>query len=505
MQEESKTSKLMIKIIYIYLSLPFFLFMMGWVKLYITVPALLIVIFCMRLVFRDAPKIWTPEITRDNIIKILFIIGIIAIWVYLSGIGKFVFQNEDHAYRNTIFNLLVEEKWPVAVSKISGGESSLRVMVYYIGFWLPSAIVGKVFGLRCGYYFQAVWALVGIVLVYYLVCAIFKRLSVWPLFLIIFFSGLDIIGEYLIGTDFHTMSSSLHLEWWSIPYQFSSMTTQLFWVFNQAIPAWLCTALICIDKKNRSLVFILSFLMLSSTMPFIGVFLLVAFMVLKRSLSTITDAYKHNKQSLDAKIRKELKDIFTVQNVLGGGIVGITSFLYLFSNTAGTYIMKENTRGPQFDDSIMKWLVFLIVEIGVYCVVLYKYHKSDGLFYFIVGCLCIMPWIRVGYSNDFCMRATVPMLFILMLMVIDALYKSYHSREYAVFAALIIAVIIGSFTPVHEFTRTISETTNRLNNAEIVYSEDVPVEKIMGHHNFSAEIDDGIFFKYMMKKGYKDE
>lgn len=38
----------------------------------------------------------------------------------------------------------------------------MRGLIYYIGYWLPAAVVGKVFGLTAGYYFQYVWAIIGI-------------------------------------------------------------------------------------------------------------------------------------------------------------------------------------------------------------------------------------------------------------------------------------------------------------------------------------------------------
>ena len=35
-----------------------------------------------------------------------------------------------------------------------------------------------------------------------------------------------------------------HIEWWSNAFQYSSMTTQLFWVPNHCLPAWIATALL---------------------------------------------------------------------------------------------------------------------------------------------------------------------------------------------------------------------------------------------------------------------
>ena len=81
--------------IYGYLILPFLIFSLGWLKIYIAIPIVLLLIICYFKICKESTEVWLPQMTQDNIIKILFIIGVIALWVYFSGIGKFVFQNTD--------------------------------------------------------------------------------------------------------------------------------------------------------------------------------------------------------------------------------------------------------------------------------------------------------------------------------------------------------------------------------------------------------------------------
>ena len=335
----------------VYLVLPFLIFIGGWMKIYIAIPAILVVLFCAWKACKDMPELWLPEWNRDNLVKILFIVSVLAIWVYYSGIGKFVFQNADHTARNRIFDMLVQYEWPVKSSKIVtnfDGETGFYGITYYIGFWLPSAIIGKLFGLRVGYYFQAVWALIGLALVYYLICSRWKQIKIWPVFVFIFFSGLDIIGAYLTNMDYVNSSAIWHLEWWANPYQYSSMTTQLFWVFNQAIPVWLAVMLSYIQKNNRNLIFILACSMLTSTLPFIGLLPITLFLCLSRK-----EKVTSNKESkLKQKILFLIKDTCSLQNILGGGVIGILSFCYLSGNLSGAHVMGNNTLGPDFDNSL---------------------------------------------------------------------------------------------------------------------------------------------------------
>lgn len=493
-------------IAYGYILLPFIIFLLGWIKIYIALPITITLCYCFYRICKESPQLWMPIWNRENVFKIIFIIGIIFIWVYYSGIGKFVFQNTDHEIRNGIFNILVEYQWPVinyeVVPKYNPAleGSNATGLIYYIGFWLPSALVGKIMGLQIGYYFQAVWAVLGIALIYYLICAMFKKVTVWPLFVLIFFSGLDIIGILLTGINPMDYGSKMHLEWWGTPYQYSSMTTQLFWVFNQSIPAWVCTMLAYIQKNNRNLFFLLACSMLTSTLPFVGLLMLVSFFCFSR-------IYGEGNGNKGKNIGSRIKEYFcclveetcTVQNIVGGGIIGILSFLYLMSNSSASVIMGENIKGPEFDNSIAKYIIFLILEIGIYGVLIYKYHKEDKLFYFIIVCLCIIPPIKVGYSVDFCMRASIPALFLLMILVMRTLTESWEKKDYKVFVSLLLVLAIGSCTPICEFKRTFTETFQRIKDGERVCEEDNDMVEILNSPNFSGDIEGNIFFKYFVK------
>ena len=266
---DGRASKIPLCLGYAYVLLPFLIFSLGWMRLYFSIPVVVILLGCFWKACKESPALWMPELHFENVMKILFILGVIALWVYYSGIGKFVFQNADHPWRNGIFNLLVESEWPVVSADTLPGTTSKSALIYYIGFWMPSALIGKLFGLSAGYCMQALWAFLGIALVYYLICARNKKLEVWPLAIFILFSGLDIIGEQLLGANVFTMDTCRHLEWWNPAYQYTSMTAQLFWVFNQSIPAWLCTMLVVMQKNGRNMVLILACSMLSSTFPFV--------------------------------------------------------------------------------------------------------------------------------------------------------------------------------------------------------------------------------------------
>lgn len=484
---ERKT-KLGIYIAYFYLLLPFVIFAAGWLKIWIAVIILLLLAFSIFKMVQHAPAIWRPELTRNNVEKLIFILGVICLWVYLSGVGKAVFQNSDHTARNAIFDILVKYDWPVIQPAANG--TGAAGLIYYIGFWLPSAVIGKIFGIQAGYHMQMVWAALGIILFYYFICARTKKLEVWPLAILIFFSGLDYIGYYLLGTDMSAITSTMHLEWWNDPYQLSSMTTQLFWVFNQCIPVWLATVLLLNTKDNKAVVILLATTMLTSTLPFIGLIPIAVYIILSR------------KREKKQKWRKEfIKDLFTFENVVGGGIIGIISFFYLSGNFSGGLISTSGDAVKQngYDGSLIMWILTIALEVGVYLLLVYKKERNNGLFYVITAELCFFPLIRVGTSSDFCMRAVIPAQVILLLFVIDLLRDSVMKKQRVMVAALVITLGIGSITPIHEFTRTFAETVQRKRDRVQVEADTDDYNMILKPGNFAGVIKGNSFFNYWVK------
>ncbi|MDE6849208.1 MAG: hypothetical protein K2J44_07660, partial [Ruminococcus sp.] len=162
---QSRTSSIFIKIAYLYLAIPFLIFIFGWFKLPIAVISAGIVIAGLYFAFRYAPKTDISQFSKENIPKILMIVIVAFIWVYMSGIGGFAFQNFDHMWRNAILKNLVEYEWPIIINDASPYFSEPVAMIYYFAFWLPAACVGKIMGLQAAHTFLYFWSVIGILIV----------------------------------------------------------------------------------------------------------------------------------------------------------------------------------------------------------------------------------------------------------------------------------------------------------------------------------------------------
>lgn len=479
---EKKKSLIYVSIlIYLYLALPTLIFIVGWLKWYwaliFGVPASYACVKAFTTAMQDKSLVLDKSDYKTFVKALLFI----ALWVYLSGIGGWCYQNSDHEVRNAIFRALVEYDWSVI------SHDGSRGLIYYIGFWLPASCVGKLLGLEAGYTAQVIWAIVGIFIVYYLICIYRKKVDLLPIVFLVFFSGLDYAGTWILGEEGIDLNLAVHLEWWAYDMQFTSTTSQLFWVFNQAIPAWVSTMLIMTQKNCKNMLFILSLTMLTSTIPFVGLIPIVIYLYVKRVNS-------------DKNLWKE---IFTFQNITGVVLIGGCVFLYLIGNVSSGMIRKDNAELAVMEPAAqwLRYLLFFFLEFGIYLFFICKYRKKDSLVYLITIILLICPFIKVGYDHDFCMRASVPALFIFMLMCIETLEKIRLDGKKLLMAGYCTVLLLGTITPFNEIHRSVKETFWRVTYGESVRCSEVSIENsLLLGANFSGETDGSFFYKYLAKK-----
>ena len=173
---------------YFYLFISVAIFLIGNVKLWISIPLIVAIFIGVLKGIKNAPKMEVKLFHGNK--KFWIILLIIILWVAFSGIGGFIWQNRyDHMFRNAIFMDLVNFDWPVIQDS--------NALCYYLGYWLPAAIFGKLFGLEAGYMFQLIWAMIGVTITFGLICQFLNKVKISNIFIFIFFSGIDII-LYLI-------------------------------------------------------------------------------------------------------------------------------------------------------------------------------------------------------------------------------------------------------------------------------------------------------------------
>lgn len=479
-------SKYVPKIAIIYMTLPLAIFVLGWTKVWVATLCLVTMGYALYRMLNDHNFCVEFSGLENRDIERLFLsFLVILVWVYFSGIGKFVFQNTDHFWRNGIFEILVNSKWPIVKSLEFDGSQKPYLFVYYIGFWMPSAVVGKLFGLTAGYRFQLVWAAVGIWIFYYLVCIYLRKVSLIPLIVFIFFSGLDVIGTAIFSGKEVSILSTSHLEWYA-GMQFSSFTTQLFWVFNQSIPAWILMMMILLLKRNRYIGFLLGVSLICCPLPFIGVIPFVGYTIIRNILN-------------DDGIINSVRELFSIENILGGGISGIVTYLYLKTNVSGQHIALVLNNVSEMKGFVFSVVLFIFLEAGIYFVLIYKYQMKNPLFYITFVFLCTCPFVQIGYGGDYCMRASIPCVVMLYLLVMKTLLITERNKDLCVTISIIVVLVLGAFTPIHEINRTILSTVNRYITGVQVYAKTYTYKEIMAGSNFRGEVGNSVFVQYLLR------
>ncbi len=531
---------------YAYVLLPLIIFLLGWTKFFVIgVPVSVAIIICYINLINTTKGYSKPNYPGGIVKKILFMIialAIISVWIYSSGVGGYSFQNIDHDWRNEIFKILVDYKWP-ATKDIIGGQRGLS---YYIGFWMIPALIGKIYGISAGFFAQYIWAIIGIVLTYLFICRRIEKIAIWPLLIFILFSGLDIVGWVLSGNG--VFSLGISIDGWKGGYQYSSVTTQLFWVFNQAIYAWVIT-MIVLEEQNRRMLLLFAAGLFSATLPMLGLFPIILTRVLINT--------KENKTRKNTSFFKELfESAITYENIVGiicfaivmslffGNALEMISprliilltgalFVFIVILLIGFALLRKIDIQSFFENKIKRsnrykiicyifsvaiiiawallvntvssignetvannnfltYLEFLVIEIGLYVLLCKDTIKQNIIYIVSVLVLLCCPVIVIGASTDFCMRASIPALLILYLAVLDTLHvENKTSVKIKLQTILLVVVIcIGSVTALSEMYRAYQNRENK----SVYY---VGSNRIFERQNFSVDVANSPFYKYI--------
>jgi len=501
----------------LYLVLPFILFLFGWVRLTIAIPLAIILLFALyKLLFTNY-----RSATFNFSLNAGYWLLLTILWLLLSGIGGYAFQNWDHNWRNVILRDLINFNWPVYYAQPESGP--VKMLVYYVGFWLPSAWVGKLFGWQAANFVLFVWSLIGLLLVTYHLASALKASALKATLLLIFFSGLDILGVLFFPQDYPTILPPItHLETWAGNLQYSSFTTQLFWVFNQAIPAWLVISVIArsgeaATKQSSHLKEVASF----TSFPRNDIILFWTLCFFFAPLASVgLLPYVLIELIKQTDFKAPFKNIHW-EILISAVIVFLLSSFFFTSNTAA------QSRGFQ-SLPLDKFLAFFLLEGGILWIILAPSKYRDPRWIVTGILLALIPFIQLGSDRDFVMRASTAPLFYLMLLTGETIFNKSSSliTRYSLLALL----LLGSLTPLYEINRSIHRTyeyyfvldddqkieaviepVTRLappvapeyEHPASLTADGIPTLKFMTDQlsqNFVANVRQALFYKYLAKR-----
>jgi hypothetical protein len=473
-----------------YIILPYFIFAFGWLQ------PVYAVIFCLLLTtaLYLALKSFCPEsftawrlASGTSRLQLILILCLVIAWVSLSGAGGIGYQNTDRLTHNAMLKDLILHDWPVIYPPLEPGATP-SALVFYIAFLLPSALIGKLFGWPAANYVLFVWTLLGTLLAVLWFSVFVRKQSLLLVVPFVVFSGMDLLG-YNILTRGHPPEFTEHIEFWAgfRLWQYSSNTTLLFWVPQHAFIGWIATALaineVIHHRSSENLGLILGASLLWSPLVSIGLLPVIAV-----GLCAVW-----------------FRRVISFQNVVLAPFAAL--IMLLFYSAKGEGIPQGFVWN--FTDMSAMWprlLLFSMLEFGVYAVLCAGIIGSiptvlRSFFLASLVCLALLPWYKFGRNNDLLMRASIPSLFVLWIVVGRVLVEGRPGWYAGLARALLgLGVLIGGLTAAGEIGRSVVRYSAVVPDFERTPSvlEARPLEeRPEGEYTGSPE---ALFFRYLARK-----
>lgn len=504
-----------------FLALPVVVFFTGYLRPYVGIPLAVLFLAAYVLSVRDCSrdqekKLLSPD---ETVIKIpvSYLIGfaVTAVAVsFVSGVGEFIFTLNDHPYRRAIINDLVNYKWPVIydystqtnpeVIKEIGRTSGSYAFMYYFTYWLPSALIGKLFGSVAANVAIMIWNAVGIFLTFTGMSKVIGRAGFMVPFVYICFAGLDVLPN--IVHTFVEWKSYIGIEVWIPVLAYMSNFAELTSVFHQCVPCWLIVTMIMMSFNTRSIGLLGGMLLTYSPWGVIGLFPLA----LVRAFS---------KPMRSGGVKRALINVFSIINIVSCAVILLVYGPFYLGNSSSvsdTGFFWEFTDGP--GQAVIVYILFVLIEIAPFAVILRKTEKKNALFIAALIELMIIPLYKVTLANDFCMRSSMAGRFVLCILLARYLKDLFDADKIIVEKKLkrkkkdviklaftmltIILMMFPSFVTCYLILG--SELTGEPHNAEDIGSfGNIRKAEHTWHatHNYvSDDYEETFFFKYLAKK-----
>lgn len=472
-----------------YLGLPVLIYFFTWTKIYFAILALIAVAAIAFFAWKKGAPTQDFFIfeNKRNVIIFIITIAIIAIWLILTGVGNFTYQQTDYIKHNTVLKDLVANSWPFAYTD----ESSCRPFTYYFAYYIPSAIAAKFLGLNIANIVFYVWTLIGTSIG---LCWIFKflrRVSLIPIFILICFSGLDFLG-YLILYGL-IPPFGMHLEWWAQCLQFPSITATLNFVPHMfvaniiVLPMILCK--IREAKSSYSLYLCIALLPLWAPFILIGILPFFVYYIVKL-----------------IKNQTQIFEIFHPGVLAACIYLALIPTLYLLSNTNA----NAGFTGPIWDfaqDFGIWYLLPLVyvIEFSIPLILIFINKKAlqdktsiknFAVIYICIAIIIVCSFIHVGLWNDFCMRVSMPASLVMAIYLMECFHIQYTKFKSGApilsFAWIIVLLLVMAYTPLNEFALKSMEKVTPIEK----YSAS-NLTKYLYPYQYMAPNDESFYQKYI--------
>lgn len=489
-----------------YLALPFVIFCLSFLRWYWGVPVSLLTIWmCWQYV--KGISMTVPQMKWPSLANwIIFLFS--ALLLFFDGVGGFWSQNPDFLMKNTILRDLSSQSWPLYYD-LSGQpvETQAKIgsdqvaFVYYLFYYLPAGVIGRLFGDLASRIALLIWSAAGLTLVIDGILLVLKKYTIGYrklLFVLLLFAvwgGLDVLGDAMLHPDQMKPGRFLFstMEMWNNDEEYFWLGYQGFvggmvWAFNQFIPIWLVVVLVMLRQDSRYMAFVSSFLLLYSPWGIIGWAPVVLYVFFYANRSW-----------------QKIKESLTLSDSV---------FPILMLVIVGSYYMSKKGEGMEqgfcwdfipMESFVWKYLLFLIVEVGVYVWVTRQFLYKNPWLQIAMIMLVLLPFYKLNYSNDLLMRGSAPAILILFIFWVKWVLLNWRMKRTFI-------VVIMCASSVAQLQSYCGKMVNHFVRGYDYILNDIPsfayIKEPLSYYDaglcdrqfFAHQYEDTFFWKYLAKR-----
>ena len=151
---------------------------------------------------------------------------------------------------------------------------------------------------------------------------------------------------------------------------------------------------------------------------------------------------------------------------------------------------------------LISYLPFCIFMFGIYFILIWKHVQRDLFFYITLGVLCLIPFCRAGFFNDWCLGTSMPALFLLSIFCIRFLINKPNERRIKrKWVTLIVCMAINVPFVLYELYTPFKYTgfpKRSLSEYSCLHCENIDVDLRTNYFTYNYE--ESIFYKYLARK-----
>ena len=456
---------------YLYLILPYMIFLITWVKYFISIPSLILVIIATYFTIKDTKKHYNI-LYNFNLFSLILLFIIITVWSILLGTGNICLPSGDTIYgRYAVFKDLIEFPFPIIYPENGYG------FVYYFAHWIIPAIFGKIFNYNVANIILILWTSLPLFLTLILLSIYLNKIKTKQIFIIFLIFILFVPPSLIFHKEGNFGKGLLTV--------FATSFMNIYFLFNQSPAIYLMSVLFLLQKNSFNFAFLGLSIMLYSPYATLGI---IPFMIAKAIIEISAD-------------KNELKNIFSVSNILSS--ISIFPILLLYFSSTAT--KSDGLRFVLTDYPVLYLIELFMIKFGIIFILLFKYNKKNYLFYVSLFTLIAVSLIQYSGDHNF-HRTNITALFFLSIFLTDYFINHFNENSLRKYLLLII-FILGILRGHHIKDDQIDFYLEQIKSFGKVNIEDMAVNKTFNtklpSSQFFKDTDNSVFFKFIAKDSKK--